>query len=56
MRNPCLEVVLAELRAAGIRRYCVVHGGKHVRVSWLLGQGLRVMSLSATPELMRLEL
>lgn len=50
MRNPCLEIALRELDAAGIRNVEQVRGSKHWQLRWQVdGHGLRVYSLPGTP-------
>jgi hypothetical protein len=50
MRNPCLEAVLRELEAVGIRDVEQIHGGKHWQVRWRVnGHGLRVYSVPCSP-------
>ena len=50
MRNPCLQVALRELDAAGIRDVTQVRGGKHWQLHWRVnGHGLRIYSLPGSP-------
>jgi hypothetical protein len=50
VRNPCLEVALRELDAAGIRDVEQVRGSKHLQLRWQVnGHGLRVYSVPGTP-------
>jgi hypothetical protein len=48
-RNPCLEVALRELDAAGIRNIERVNGGKHLQLRWKVGPALRAYTLPVTP-------
>ena len=50
MRNPCLEAVLRELEAVGIRDVQQIHGGKHWQLRWRVnGHGLRIYSVPCSP-------
>ena len=49
MKNPCLDVALRELNAAGIRDVEQAHGGKHLQLRWQVnGHGLRIYSMPRT--------
>jgi hypothetical protein len=49
-KNPCLDVALQELGAAGIRDIERSYGSKHVQVRWRAnGHGMRMYSMAATP-------
>jgi len=50
MRNPCLDVALAELEAVGIRNYQLARGGKHLQLRWNITGGImRMLALPCTP-------
>ena len=50
MRNPCLEAVLRELEAVGIRDVEQIHGGKHWQLRWRVnGHGLRIYNVPCSP-------
>jgi hypothetical protein len=50
MRNPCLEIAMRELEAAGIRGIEQSHGSKHLQLRWRInGGGLRLYSLPCPP-------
>jgi hypothetical protein len=49
MRNACIDVVIAELRAVGIYDYEIAHGGKHPQVHWSINGARRFYIAAATP-------
>jgi hypothetical protein len=50
MRNPCLEIALAELESAGIRGIERTYGGKHQQLRWRVNGGaLRIYAIPGTP-------
>ena len=50
MRNPCLEIALAELESAGIRGIERTYGSKHPQLCWRVNGGaLRCYAVPGTP-------
>jgi hypothetical protein len=49
MRNPCIDAVIAELRAAGIYDYEVARNHKHPQIHWGVNGSRRYLAVSATP-------
>jgi hypothetical protein len=49
-RNPCLDVALQELGAAGVRDIERSYGSKHLQLRWQVnGHGMSMYSMAATP-------
>lgn len=49
-RNECLDAVVGELRAAGIRDIEYANGGKHLQVRWQVsGRSRRVVTVPVSP-------
>jgi hypothetical protein len=54
VRNPCLEIALAELEAAGVRGVERAYGGKHPQLRWRVNGGaLRIYAIPGTPSDLR---
>ena len=54
VRNPCLEIALAELESAGIRGVERTYDGKHPQLRWRVNGGtLRIYAVPGTPSDMR---
>lgn len=50
MRNPCVEIALRELEAAGVRDFEVARGAKHPQLRFRINGGpLHVFAVSGTP-------